>query len=219
MNGHGRRRRPSPPGQRSPRVRLAPSFWLRNRKFARLSAGGRWIRTSSTRARWHRATDLPLSPTVKRRSAGPASHGETAFRGAAGFREACRRHAVPTQDREQFRRNDDFDASRDPRLPSDQAGSFEREHHLVDGWRTNPEVPLQVRFGRRSADDARIGIDEGQILTLLWREAWYSGRGRHRQLVDRALRGAGDSRSSSSSLRRWRSPSRDARKRSIEACA
>jgi hypothetical protein len=126
--------------------------------------------------------------------------------------------AASTQDREQFRRNDDFDAARDPRLPSDQAGSFEREHHLVDGWRTDPEVPLQVRFGRRSAEDARIGIDEGQILTLLWREAWYSGRGRHRQLVDRALRGAGDSRSSSSSVRRWRSPSREARRRSIEAC-
>jgi hypothetical protein len=44
--------------------------------------------------RWHRATDLSLPPTVKRRSAGaPASHDETAFRGAAGFPEA-RRHAV-----------------------------------------------------------------------------------------------------------------------------
>jgi hypothetical protein len=43
--------------------------------------------------RWHRATDLPLPPT-KRRSVGPASHGETAFRGAAGFREARSRDAV-----------------------------------------------------------------------------------------------------------------------------
>jgi len=44
--------------------------------------------------RWHRATDLPLPPTVKRRSAGrPPPIGETAFRGAAGFREA-RRDAV-----------------------------------------------------------------------------------------------------------------------------
>ena len=35
--------------------------------------------------RWYRATDLPLPPTAKRRSAGPpASHDETAFRGAAG---------------------------------------------------------------------------------------------------------------------------------------
>ena len=41
--------------------------------------------------RWHRATDLPLPPT---RSAAPASHSETAFRGAAGFREARRRDAV-----------------------------------------------------------------------------------------------------------------------------
>jgi hypothetical protein len=29
----------------------------------------------------------------------------------------------------------------------------------VDGWRTDPEVPLQVRFGRGSAEDARIGWD------------------------------------------------------------
>jgi hypothetical protein len=85
-----------------------------------------------------------------------------------------------------------------PGCPRIRPGSFERDHHLVNGWRTDPEVPLQVRFGTRSAEDARIGIDEGQILTLLWREAWYSGRGRHRQLVDRALRGGGDSRSSSS---------------------
>jgi hypothetical protein len=33
--------------------------------------------------RWHRATDLPLPPTVKRLSAG-RPYGETAFRGAAG---------------------------------------------------------------------------------------------------------------------------------------
>ena len=44
--------------------------------------------------RWHRATDLALPPTAKRRSGAPAYHGETAFEGAAGFREARRRDAV-----------------------------------------------------------------------------------------------------------------------------
>jgi len=56
----------------------------------------------------------------------------------------------------------------------------------VDGWRTDPEVPLQVRFGRGSADDARIGIDEGQILTLLWREACCRGR-HHDKAVQRPI--------------------------------
>jgi hypothetical protein len=45
--------------------------------------------------RWHRATDLPLPPTVKRRSAGrPPPMARPLFRGAARFREARRRHAV-----------------------------------------------------------------------------------------------------------------------------
>jgi hypothetical protein len=41
--------------------------------------------------RWHRATDLPREAALP---GAPASHDETAFRGAAGFREARRRHAV-----------------------------------------------------------------------------------------------------------------------------
>ena len=44
--------------------------------------------------RRHRATDLPLPPTANRAPRGAASHGETAFQGAAGFREARRRYAV-----------------------------------------------------------------------------------------------------------------------------
>jgi hypothetical protein len=42
--------------------------------------------------RWHRATDLPLPPSASGapRGARLASHGETAFRGAAGFCEARR---------------------------------------------------------------------------------------------------------------------------------
>jgi hypothetical protein len=55
--------------------------------------------------RWHRATDLPLPPTVKPALRGaPVSYGETAFRGAAGFREAHRCHAVHPSRNAVFRR-------------------------------------------------------------------------------------------------------------------
>jgi len=82
-----------------------------------------------------------------------------------------------TQDREYFRRNEDFDAARDTRLSPDQPGSFEGQHHLVDRGRADAEMPLKVSFGRRPAEDARICINEGQILTLLGRERWNGGRG------------------------------------------
>jgi hypothetical protein len=55
-------------------------------------------------------------------------------------------------------------------LPSDEAGAFEREHHLVNGWRGDAEVALHVGFGRRATEDAPIGVDEGQILTLFFGE-------------------------------------------------
>ena len=42
------------------------------------------------------------------------------------------------------------------------------------------EVPLKIGFGGRPAEHAYIGIDEGQILTLLGRKGWNSGRRRHR---------------------------------------
>ena len=37
----------------------------------------------------------------------------------------------------------------------------------MDGGRADTEVPLQISFGGRPAEHARIDIDEGQILTLL----------------------------------------------------
>jgi hypothetical protein len=64
----------------------------------------------------------------------------------------------------------------------DQPGSFEGEDHLVDGWRTDTEMSLQVSFSRRPAEDAPICVDEGQILTLLRRETW-GRRRRHRYIV------------------------------------
>ena len=49
----------------------------------------------------------------------------------------------------------------------DQAGAIEIENHLVDGWRGDPKVPLHVGFGGGTAEDAAVGMDEGQILALL----------------------------------------------------
>ena len=59
----------------------------------------------------------------------------------------------------------------DAGLASDQACAFEGEHHLVDGRRGDAEVALHVGFGRRPPMHARVGVDEGQILALLGREA------------------------------------------------
>jgi hypothetical protein len=56
-------------------------------------------------------------------------------------------------------------------LAADQACTFESEDHLVDGGRGDAEVALYLSFGRRAPIDACVGIDEGQILALLRREA------------------------------------------------
>jgi hypothetical protein len=71
-------------------------------------------------------------------------------------------------------------AAGDSRLPPDQPGSLEGEDHLVDGGWSDTEMSLQVGFGGRPAEYARICIDEGQILTLLGREVWSGGQGQHR---------------------------------------
>ena len=63
-----------------------------------------------------------------------------------------------------------------PRLASDEAGSFEREDHLVNRRWADAEVVLHVGFGRRPAEHARVGVDEGQILALLFGEGLFAGR-------------------------------------------
>ena len=65
-----------------------------------------------------------------------------------------------------------FDASCDARLAADKAGPFESQDHLVDGRRGDAEMLLDIGFGRRAAKDAAIGVDEGQVLTLLLGEGW-----------------------------------------------
>jgi transposase len=56
-------------------------------------------------------------------------------------------------------------------LAADEACPFEGEDHLVDGGRGDAEMMLHLAFGGRAAMDARVGVDEGQILALLRGEA------------------------------------------------
>jgi hypothetical protein len=74
------------------------------------------------------------------------------------------------EDREVLGINQQFDASGDAGFALDEAGAFEGEHHLVNRWRGDAEVPLQVGFGWWPAEDAAIGIDEGEVLALLFGE-------------------------------------------------
>ncbi len=78
-----------------------------------------------------------------------------------------------------FGLDEQLDASRDAWLASDQFPSFERQHHLVDGRRADCEEALHVGFGGRSPHQQSVGMNEGQILTLLAGEAWFWGRGIH----------------------------------------
>jgi hypothetical protein len=69
-----------------------------------------------------------------------------------------------------LRIDEKVDASGAAGLAADEAGAFQGEDHLVDGRRRDAEVPLHVGFGRGPAEDAAIGMDEGQILALLFGE-------------------------------------------------
>jgi hypothetical protein len=67
--------------------------------------------------------------------------------------------------------DEDSYAACDAWLTVDQSGAFEGEHHLVDRRWGDAEEALQVGFGGRAAKDQGIGVDEGEILALLGREA------------------------------------------------
>ena len=67
-------------------------------------------------------------------------------------------------------RNENRDAARRARLPTNEAGTLESEDHMVDGRWRHAEVTLHLPFGRGALVHAGIGIDEGQILALLWGE-------------------------------------------------
>ena len=63
----------------------------------------------------------------------------------------------------------------DARLAPDEAISFERHDHLVNRRRSDLEMALHVGFGGRAAKHVRIGVDEGQVLALLFGEAVRAG--------------------------------------------
>ena len=69
-----------------------------------------------------------------------------------------------------------MDEAGDAGLPADEAIAFEDEQHLVDGWRGDAEIALQVAFGRRAAVDLAIGPDESEILALFVGEAGRLGQ-------------------------------------------
>ena len=64
-----------------------------------------------------------------------------------------------------------LDTSRHSGLTADQAGAFQGQDHLVHGRRSDLEMTLHVGLGRRAPEQPRIGIDEGQVLALLFGEA------------------------------------------------
>ena len=78
---------------------------------------------------------------------------------------------VSEQDGQVFGRHEDLDAARYAGLASDETCTFEGEDHLVNGRWCHAEVSLDVGFGRGPPMDAGVGVDEGQILALLGREA------------------------------------------------
>ena len=68
-----------------------------------------------------------------------------------------------------------MDASGDAGLTPNEAISFERHDHLVDrGW-ADLKVALHVGLGGRASEHVRVGVDEGQVLTLLFGEASSAG--------------------------------------------
>ena len=64
----------------------------------------------------------------------------------------------------------DLDGSGLPRLSCDETPAFEGEDHLVDAWRCDFEVALHVGLSRGSFVDACVGVNEGEILALLFAE-------------------------------------------------
>src|SRR3954467_10269502 len=53
----------------------------------------------------------------------------------------------------------------------DESGASQRERHLVHAGRRHPEMALHVGLGWGATMHARVGVDEGQGLALLIREA------------------------------------------------
>ena len=63
-------------------------------------------------------------------------------------------------------RNEQGDTSGLPRLALNEPALVERDDHAMDGRRRDAEEVLKVTLGRRAAVQHRVGVDEGQVLTL-----------------------------------------------------
>ena len=79
-----------------------------------------------------------------------------------------------TEDREVLGLDQKLDAAWDAGDPPDEVGALEGEHHLMDAGWGDLEVPLDVGFGGRLAEDTSVSVDKGQVLALLdgERESW-----------------------------------------------
>lgn len=71
-----------------------------------------------------------------------------------------------------FRLDQHFDASCYSGPPFDERGSFESQHHLMNGRWADAEILLHVGFSRRPSVQAHIGVGKRQILPLLRREGF-----------------------------------------------
>ena len=74
-----------------------------------------------------------------------------------------------------FRSNEDLDASGDAGLTPNEAISFEGHDHLVDRRRADLKVALHVGLCGWASEHVRVGVDEGQVLALLFGEAARAG--------------------------------------------
>jgi len=68
-----------------------------------------------------------------------------------------------------------LDASCDAGLTPNQAILFERHDHLMHRGRADLKVALHISLGGRASKHVRIGVDESQVLALLFGEAWRAG--------------------------------------------
>ncbi len=68
-------------------------------------------------------------------------------------------------------RDEDLNGSRFSGLSCDKALAFEGENHLVDGGRRDLEMAALIGLGGWPFVDRRIGVNEGEILALLFAES------------------------------------------------